>query len=199
MSAAPWKRNLPPDLREALPTALGHSITDLVNGPDTSWMEDAHAGQGRIRPIGIPSDDEETKRANLMATFEADPALAAYRVPGLLGVYLRNRWLQEQLNPTASATSADLLDHYLEEAVDHAGPELRNWLRQPLKHSPTYPTLSSAMPETRSTPTGPKPGKGSWSALSTGPAKTAKAWWEWAKSSGAARFGARVTTKRRWR
>ena len=196
MSAAPFKSNLPPDLRDALPTALEHSMTDLVNGPDTSWMEDAHAGQGRIRPIGTPSDDEETKRANLMATFEAAPALAAYRVPGLLDVYLRNRWLQEQLNPTASATSADLLDHYLEEAVDHAGPELATAAAQALAN---LPDPLERYTETRSTPTGPKPGKGSWSALSIGPAKTAKAWWEWAKSSGAARFGARVTTKRRWR
>ena len=102
MSAAPWKSNLPPDLRDAFPTALEHSMTDLVNGPDISWMEDANDGQGRLRPIGAPSDDEETKRASLMSTFEADPALAAYRVPGLLGVYLRNRWLQEQFNPTAT-------------------------------------------------------------------------------------------------
>ena len=111
-------------------------MTDLVNGPDTSWMEDAHAGQRRIRPIGTPSDDEETKRANLMATFEADSALAAYRVSGLLGVCLRNRWLQEQLNPTASATSSDLLDHYLEEAVDHAGPELATAAAQALANLP---------------------------------------------------------------
>ena len=71
-----------------------------------------------------------------MSTFEADPALAAYRVPGLLGVYLRNRWLQEQLNPTASATAADLIDHYLEEAVDHAGPELATAAAQALANLP---------------------------------------------------------------
>ena len=136
MSAAPWKSNLPPDLRDALPTALEHSMTDLVNGPDTSWMEDANAGQGRLRPIGAPSDNEETKRADLMSTFEADPALAAYRVPGLLGVYLRNPWLQEQLSPTASATAADLLDHYLEEAVGHAGPELATAAAQALANLP---------------------------------------------------------------
>ena len=136
MSATPWKSDLPPDLRDALPTALEHSMTDLVNGPDTSWMDDAHAGQGRFRPIGAPSDNEETKRADLMATFEADPALAAYRVPGLLGVYLRNRWLQEQLNPTASATAADLLDHYLEKAVDHAGPELASAAAHALANLP---------------------------------------------------------------
>ena len=60
MSAAPWKSNLPPDFRDALPTALEHSMTDLVNGPGTSWMEDANAGQRRLGPIGAPSDDEET-------------------------------------------------------------------------------------------------------------------------------------------
>ena len=136
MSAAPWKSHLPPDLRDAPPTALEHSMTDLVNIPDTSWMEDAHASQRRIRPIGTPSDDEETKRANLMATFEADPTLAAYQVSGLLGVYLRNRWLQEQLNPTASATSSDLLDHYLQEAVDHAGPALATAAAQALANLP---------------------------------------------------------------
>ena len=102
MSAAPWKSNFPPDLQE------------------------------RLRPIGAPSDNEETKRADLMSTFEADPALAAYRVPGLLGAYLRNRWLQEQFSPTASATAADLLDHYLEEAVDHVGPELATAAAQAL-------------------------------------------------------------------
>ena len=45
-----------PTLRDALPTALEQSMTDLVNGPDLSWMEDAHAGQGRPRPIGPPTD-----------------------------------------------------------------------------------------------------------------------------------------------
>ena len=136
MSAAPWKINLPPDLRDALPTALEHSMTDLVNGPDTSWVEDVKVGQGRPRPIGAPSDDEETKRATLMSTSEADPALAAYRVPGLLGVYLHNRWPQEHLNPTASATAANLLDHYLGEAVDHAGPELATAAAQALANLP---------------------------------------------------------------
>ena len=124
MSAAPWKSNLPPDLRDALPTALEQSMADLVNGPDISWIDDANAGQGRPRPIGAPSDSEETKRADLMAAFEADPALVAYRVPGLLGAYLRNRWLQEQLNLSASASAAYLLGQYLEEAVGHVGPEL---------------------------------------------------------------------------
>ena len=78
----PWKAYLPPDLKDALPTALEQSMTDLVNGPDQSWMEDAHAGQGRPRPIGPPTDDEETRRAaaKLMVTFEADPALVSYRV-----------------------------------------------------------------------------------------------------------------------
>ena len=132
----PWKANLPPDLRDALPTALEQSMTDLVNGPDQSWMEDAHAGQGRPRPIGPPTDDEETRRAKLMATFEADPALVSYRVPGLLGVYLRNRWLHEQLNPTAPKSLADLLDLYLEEAVDHAGPELATAAAQALADLP---------------------------------------------------------------
>ena len=140
MSAAPWKSNLPPNLRDALPTALEQSMTDLVNGSDISWMDDAKAGQGRLRPIGAPNDSEETKRADLTATFEADAALVAYRVPGLLGVYLRNRWLQEQLNPSASASATDLLDQYLEEAVDHAGPELRSHsgcssLGQPARHT----------------------------------------------------------------
>ena len=132
----PWKSNLPPDLRDALPTALEQSMTDLVNGPDISWMADAHAGQGRPRPIGSPTDSEETKRASLMAAFEADPALVAYRVPGLLGVYLRNRWLQEQLNPSASSSATDLLDQYLEEAVDHAGPELATAAAQALANFP---------------------------------------------------------------
>ena len=36
MSAAPWKSNLPPDMRDAFPTALEHSMTDLVNGPDAT-------------------------------------------------------------------------------------------------------------------------------------------------------------------
>ena len=139
MSAAPWKSNLPPDLRYALPTALEQSMADLIIGPDTSWVDDANAGQGRLRPIGAASDNEETKRADLMATFEADPALVAYRVPGLLGAYLRNRWLQEQLNPTASATAADLLDHYFEEAVDHAGPELATAAAQALANLPDPP------------------------------------------------------------
>ena len=111
MNAAPWKSNFLPDLRDALPTALERSMTDLANGPDASWMEDAHAGQGRTRPIGSPQDDEENRRASLMATFDADPALVAYRMPGFLSVYVRNRWLQEQLNPTSSAPSPDLLDH----------------------------------------------------------------------------------------
>ena len=71
-----------------------------------------------------------------MYTFEADPALAAYRVPGLLGIYLRNRWLQEQLYPTASATALDLLGHYLEEAVDQAGPELATAAAQALANLP---------------------------------------------------------------
>ena len=104
-------------------------MTDLVNGPDASWMQDAHAGQGRLRPIGDPQGDAETRRASLIAAFELDPALASYREPGLLGVYLRNRWLQEQLQPTfqsydTAMPAPDLLDHYLEEAVDHAGPDL---------------------------------------------------------------------------
>ena len=71
-----------------------------------------------------------------MAAFEADPALVAYRVPGLLGVYLRNRWLQEQLNPTAPKSATDLLDLYLEEAVDHAGPELATAAAQALANLP---------------------------------------------------------------
>ena len=111
-------------------------MTDLVNGPDISWMEDAHAGQGRPRPIGPPTDSDETQRASLMAAFEADPALVAYRAPGLLGVYLRNRWLHEQLNPTAPKSLADLLDLYLEEAVDHAGPELATAAAQALADLP---------------------------------------------------------------
>ena len=82
-----------------------------------------------------------------MATFEADPALAAYRVPGLLGVYLRNCWLQEQLNPTASATGSDLLDHYLEEAVDHAGPPLATAATQALAHLPDTLDSHAGNPE----------------------------------------------------
>ena len=71
-----------------------------------------------------------------MAAFGADPALVAYRVPGLLGAYLRNRWLQEQLNPTACSSATDLLDQYLEEAVDHAGPELATAAAQALANLP---------------------------------------------------------------
>ena len=111
-------------------------MIDLVNGPDISWMDDAHAGQGRPRPMGSSTDSGETQRASLMAAFEADPALVAYRALGLLGVYLRNRWPQEQLNPTASSSATDLLDQYLEEAVDHAGPELATAAAQALANLP---------------------------------------------------------------
>ena len=38
-----WRKHLPPDLHNALPTALERSMTYLVNGPDARWMQDAHA------------------------------------------------------------------------------------------------------------------------------------------------------------
>ena len=93
-------------------------MTTLANGPDASWMEDAHAGQGRLRPLGEPQDEEETRRVTLLASFAVDPALEAYRIPGLLGVYMRNRWLQEQLHPTlqfydTAMPASDRLDYVL--------------------------------------------------------------------------------------
>jgi len=129
-------------------------------------MDDANAGQGRLRPIGAPSDNEETKRADLMATFEADPALVAYRVPGFLGVYLRNRWLQKQLNPTASATAADLLDHYTSKrpSTTRARNYVATAAAQALANLPAIQDLLTSL----------VPGKELWSVLSTGPARTGK-------------------------
>ena len=195
MSAAPWKSNLPPDLRDALPTALEHSMTDLVNSPDTivivGWkmLTPGKGASGRSAPRAT------TKR--LRGQTSCQPSMLIQPSPLTVcracwvSTYLRNRWLQEQPNPTASATAADLFDHYLEEAVDHAGPELATAAAQAFANLPD--------PLDRHAGNSGHTYEPETSALSTGPAKAVRAWWEWAKSSWAARFGARAATKRLWR
>jgi hypothetical protein len=100
-------------------------MTAFVRGPDRSWMEDAHAGRGVPRPVGPAADDDEAKRQELMEQLDRDENLAGYRRPGLLGCYLRGRWLHAQLMPSGPPFDPDeALASYLEEAVDHGCPEL---------------------------------------------------------------------------
>ena len=123
-------------------------MTDPVNGLDASWMEDAHASQEQIRPPCPSRDNEEIRRASLTATFEADAAFVAYRVPDLPGVCLSNRWLQEQINPTRQRP---VPISWITTWRRLSTMRFSHWPRPSLKLWPTYSTPSIALPIIRST------------------------------------------------
>ena len=122
-----WMDPLPPDVADVPLTDMEDALNTLRRGADFTWWDDAHAGEV-ARSYDLPQErqhDPEVKgRTALMKRVDDDLSSLCPEMPGILGVFLRNRLrLLIAGRPDQPVVAQDIQD-LLEEACTSGGPLL---------------------------------------------------------------------------